>query len=340
MSIGIDYFKAIQGSTGASSEKETRVREIQRTMSDGMPTSIGFCEDSTRNGEPQQFIITKTKSNKIYDIMALPGEDLFLGDIITFGNYIGIVRGINALDTIQTSMQLSLCNHKFRFQNGTSEIYERWGFLDSGVYSTTVKETEIMTEPNVQYKLFLPLDEQTKKLYKDKRFAAGTAFDKDGREILDVYRITKVDQATEVFNENHHLMLLFCISDGHNPKTDSFDERICDFISPTPPPPPVETFNATITYSGEATVRIGGSGKTFGVEYTNEAGQEVINVVTTWVLDDDAPAGVTLTNVTNSSCKVMIDDTVNDGLALTLTVRGNKNGIVAASILTFEAVGE
>ena len=64
----------------------------------------------------------------------------------------------------------------------------------------------------------------------------------------------------------------------------------------------------------------------------------MINVVTTWILDDDAPTGVALTNITNSSCKIIIDDTVSDGLTLTLTVRGNKNGVIASSTLLFEAV--
>lgn len=329
--------RAINYGIGSNSIKDANTAMLRGEYAKSMAMALEYEPDALINGESRRIIARKAKGSQRYEIQSYPDETFYAGDIVDCYGAKWIIIEVNANKDIYTTGIMLRCNHLFKFQNGTSEIHERWGVLDTGVYSTTVKETETQTELNKQYKIYLPLDDETSKLYVGKRLATGTMKDSSYRNVLTVYRTTEFDDSSENYGDDA-LLILKCISDQYNQSTDNLELRICDYISPTPPSPPVETFNANITYSGDAVVRIGGSGKTFGVGYTNVLGQEVINVVTTWILDDDAPDGVTLANITNSSCKIVIDDTVSDGLTLSLTVRGNKDGIIASSTLLFEAV--
>ena len=329
--------RAINYAIDAKSAKDANTAMLRSEYAKNMAYALEYEHDAKINGQTKRIIARKTKGSQRYEIQSYPGETFYAGDIVECYGSSWIIIEVSANKDIYTTGIMLRCNHKFRWQNGTSEIHERWGVLDTGVYSTTVKETETQTELNKQYRIYLPLDDETRKLYIGKRIATGIMKDSSLRDVLTVYRTTEFDDSSENYGEDA-LLVLKCVSDQYNPLVDNFKERICDYIQPSPTPPPVETFNAKIVYSGDATIRIAGGGKTFGVEYTNLLGQEVVDVTTTWILDDDAPIGVSLINITDQSCKVVIDDTVPDGLILTLTVRGNKAGIVAGSSLAFEAV--
>lgn len=274
-----------------------------------------YHEDCLRNGEPQRFLIQRDETKYRAEIIAFPGEELFPGDVIEcFGEH-WICYQTSIASSIQTVGVLWLCNHLFRWQNGMSDIVERWGVLDSGVYSTTKTSGYEVNTPDVQYKIYLPIDDDTRRLYVDKRIATNVRYDANGKEILEVYKLTRVDLTSQAYGKGAHLMLLNARSDDYVAEHDSIEMRICDYIDPhetvgplTPPDSDPALIDATI--SGRTSVRIGGS----RVYSTNIPSTDAV-----WTFSPDAD-GIVLT-VEDAGVRLSVD-AVDEliGTIVTLTV--------------------
>ena len=184
-----------------------------------------------RNGVEQDFLITRSETPEKYKIVAFPDDELNVGDEIeVFGEH-WIVYQVRVENTLQKNGIIWLCNHKFRWQNFSPTIIEKWGVLDSGVYSTTIKGEAEVRYKDKQFKIILPLDDETKKLYIDKRLAVDKVYDRFENEILNVYKITGYDSVGESFGAGGHLLILNIRSDEFNRETDNINELLCDYIS-------------------------------------------------------------------------------------------------------------
>ena len=247
-----------------------RERSIVRTKQDFERFVVddpAYQEDCTRNGAPQRFLITRTDSLIRCEITAFPGEELYPGDIIEcFGEH-WICYQTRVSSDIQVTGTIWLCNHLFRWQNGTPDIIEKWGVLDAGVYSTTIAGGYEVNTPDVQYKIYLPIDSDTERLYVDKRLATNVRYDANGKQILEVYKITRVDPTSQAYGKGAHLMLLHCRSDDYVAEHDSVAQRICNCIPPDTagPSEPGGTVDGAPAISGRDTLRIGGS-RTYSIE--------------------------------------------------------------------------
>lgn len=229
MVLTIDDLRAIQSSNGAKNRREVLIRETKRNLSRELVSSLHYEEQALRNGIVQPLVVTSSQSNDECDVFAMPDEDLLVGDIIDCYSQKWIVIEVIPVNTLQLRGKMKLCNHLFRFQSFDGEEYERWGVLDPGVYSTTQKTSTQLTLMNAQYKVFLPYDSMTKTLYVDKRFSTGLEYDKNGNQILTVYRITRIDGVSESWG-NGKLLVAYVKSDTYNPKTDDLVTGICDKI--------------------------------------------------------------------------------------------------------------
>lgn len=316
----------------ANSQREAEVAKLQAEYAVNMPNSLEYIPDAIINGHTQQVIAKKAKGSQRYSIQSYPGETFHAGDIVQCYGSTWIIIEVEANKDIYTTGTMLRCNHLFRFQNNTPEIVERWGVLDTGVYSTTVKETELDTQLNKQYKIYLPLDDQTRMLYVGKRIATGTMKNSKYEDVLTVWRTTEFDDSSENYGEDK-LLVLKCISDQYNPRVDNIAERICDYIAPSSTPEPI-VHNARITHSGEAITRIGGTGKTFRVEY-DDAPE---GVITTWLLGFNAPRGVQIRDNGDGSCKVVADEDVPDAALFELRAQGRLGDYAADASIVVEAV--
>ena len=229
MSVDLNYYRAIQGSLGLNSELETQRMEAKIRLYDQIQEAFPFEEDTTRNGEPQKLLVTKTDNVRKMNVHALPGEELCLGDVIYCYDHYWIVTDMYATDIIEHRGIMRQCNINLRFQVGTSEIYERPAVLDSGVYSTTLQTTDAADIPNQQYKLYMHRDEQTERIGRDKRIATEQWYDNDGNRILNVFRITAFESAGVSYGDRG-LIIFRMRGDQYSPTTDNLDEMICDYI--------------------------------------------------------------------------------------------------------------
>lgn len=184
------------------------------------------------NGIEHEVLIVRDQTSYKCDIILYPDDEFYAGDMFEcFGEH-WIVRETRAIDTIQKGATAWMCNYKFKWQNFNSDIIEKWGVLDSGVYSTTSTGDEQVRVKDKQFKIYLPHDEDTEKIYIDKRIAIGTMYDKFQNKILDVYAITGFDAISESYGQGGHLLVLNIRSDEYSSENDNIELGICDYIKP------------------------------------------------------------------------------------------------------------
>ena len=229
--MNLNYYRAIQNVIDAVSEKDAIANEAKYRLIDDLQNSINYVPDSTRNGISQRFVVTPSPTKCKCKIEAFPDEELYVGDLIECYNEKWIVIETSVINPIQTTGIMWLCNFELQYQNNNSEILSQSCVLDSGVYSTTVtKDTEVQTV-NKQFKLYLPYNDDTKKIYIDKRIATDVKYDKYGKEILEVFKITGTNRVARSYGTGAHLLICELRSDVQN-ENDNLSKMICDYIEP------------------------------------------------------------------------------------------------------------
>ena len=235
----IDVIKAIQGATkdngiGSETINDIKIQDAKTLLADGMLDSIGIDESgSTRNGASQKFVFSATKSSNKYNVVAFPDEDLFAGDIIFFRGEHWIVLETSLNNPVTKTGIVALCNLNLKFQNGTSDVIEKWAYLDHGVYSTTVSGDSQVQILAKQYNLYIPYDDDTKKIYVDKRIAVDKRYDSGGNQILETYSVTGFNRIERSFGDGSHLLCCELKSSTYSKQNDNLDMMICDYINPS-----------------------------------------------------------------------------------------------------------
>lgn len=343
MALGIDYFKAIHNAAGTQSALEARVSEEKRRIAAEMLTSINLEENALRNGSPQRFIAVPQKEAYKYTVIAFPDEELYPGDLLEFRGRKWMVVEVPSVAVLQFTGVVWECNHLFRFQNFDSTIIERWGVLDSGNYSTDIEDGMHVSTTNSQYKMYMQLDEETKKIFVDKRFATDVIYDQSGNRILDVYNITDIDGVSHSYGGGH-LLILRAKSGSYNPEKDNLDLMLCDYNrsgdGPVAPPlfPPAGLLPCSI--SGKSAIRCGMK-RTYAVTfYLTDGTTEDSSVTALWTVTP--PAGFESAVSWQANGNFMELTIANGesimGQTITLSVV-DQDGVYAPSELSVEVTG-
>lgn len=277
-----------------------------------------------RNGVPQRFLIRRSDQYDRAILTTFPDEGVEIGDYIEWNGLYWLVYESRDVWSWQKTALLWLCNLNLRFQTTTTEIYTRWCVLDSGVYSTTLGGDKQIQYGDKQMNIFMPLDEQTKYIYTDKRLAVGTKYDKDGKEILDVYNVTSTDRVSKNFGVNSHLIRLYLRdASDYNPETDDINELICDVIRSDKHEPDTQQY-AKIT--GRNKVRLGKTLVLNGTFWENDS--EVLGVNGTWSVEPEIEVAV---NDNTASISIPKADSYA-GIEYTVTLSDTNNEYEPAEI--------
>lgn len=261
-------------------ERERNITRAKELFEQKVEANPG-CREITRNGIAQTLLITRSDVRYKANVIAYPGDELYVGDeVVAYGEH-WIVMETRVVDDIQKTGLMWLCNHLYRWQNFDSTVVEHWGVLDSGVYSTTKAGDAQIQYPDQQFKMFLSFNEDTEKLFVDKRFAAGTAYNAYNEPILIVYKITALDPSSRSYGVGGHLLVGYLRSDTFNPDRDNYTLKICDYISPATPPSPGSLLTCEIT--GRSTVRVG-SNRVYSPVFYNAAGEIAVGVTPEWTI--------------------------------------------------------
>lgn len=239
MAFTIDYVRQIQGAQGLTNSKQILSEEAKSRIELDTLESISCQYDSKRNDISQKFVVTDTDIKYCKNILAFPDESLNIGDIIDCFSQKWIVTAVSADNTVQCSGKMYQCNLALKFQVGTgTTIYTRYGYFDSGVFSTTTKETQIMQVGDLQFNLILPYDAYTKTLQRDKRLATEVLYKADGTQALRCYKVTSFDSVGGSFGSGKIIQIRLR-EDEYNSQTDNIANLVCDYHATAPSADPI-----------------------------------------------------------------------------------------------------
>ena len=187
------------------------------------------------------------------------------------------------------------------------------------MYSTTTGTDGQVTYLKRQFKIYLPGDADTDKIYIDKRLAVGTMYNQFGNEVLEAYVITgRTKFGKGGYGEGAHLLELNAKSSEEVSAKDNVELMVCDYIAPDDDEDD-DTSEATLTcvISGRSTIRLGKSRTYSGIFYDEEnALVEIDNPQ--WTME--APEGIKM-SASGATCVVSIpndDDFIGAEIVLTL----------------------
>jgi len=179
----------------------------------------------------------------------------------------------------------------------------------NGEHYIVVQTDGTITYLKRQFKIYLPSDEDTDKIYIDKRLAVGTMYDQDGNEILEAYIVTgRTKFGKGGYGDGAHLLEMNAKSSEQVGAKDNIELMVCDYIAPEDGDDDSHDETAVLSceISGRNNVRLGGS-RTFSAIFYDADGE--VTTVDTPVWTYDAAEGVTVTpNGTICTVKVPDDD--------------------------------
>lgn len=207
------------------------IEYLKMSMLDELQDNPAYQADCKRNGKVQPCLVLRSDVDYKLSITTMPDDDLCSGDYIEVFGETYIVITVRNSNDIQKTGICWLCNLDLYYQNFSSDIIVKKAVLDSGVYSTTTTRDTQIQIVDKQFKLYLPFDDDTEKLFIDKRIAVDTRYEKTGKKILECFKITGSNVKARSYGKNSHLLICELRSDVYNETTDNIDLLICDYIT-------------------------------------------------------------------------------------------------------------
>lgn len=308
---------------GLTNENKTTCNAI-KSFEELTRNNPAYQPDAKVNGMPQGMIVIKGEHNtcKLY---VHPCGCVEVGDYVDAYDEIWLVIDVKTDEYGLHVATAWMCNNTIKFQNYNSNIVVRDCVIDDGSYSTMTQHP--ITTPNAQYTMYLSLDDETEKIFIDKRLSVGSMYNKFGEQVLQVMNVIWIDKFDGNYGMMSHLLKLRLTVGAYNAETDSIEQRICDYISPPEDLPEEdeevvpeepnegETKPILLVINGKDSIRIG-----MKRTYTCSAVDNTGNVIDecpeiAWGINDEKIS----INASSDGCVVQIplnDDLVGNNIIL------------------------
>lgn len=308
-------YETLLGNGEVTDSRSAAIEEAVRSFTAGMVDDPAYQSDALVNGVQTPIIASRSSSYKCA-IKAAPDADLCIGDMVECLGEMWIVVELYADKVGIINGEMWLCNNIIKFQNGTPSIILRHCVIDDGTYSKRSSDPDAYVMSNT-YKIYITIDESTKRLYVDKRIASGKIFSSDGSEILEVYKIIGMDVKSKNFGEGSHLMVLTMQRDVYDPQVDSLNDNICDMVTETSDVSEPENAGECVI-TGRESIRIGTTRK-YLATFIDAQGKEVSGIACSWSISaPDAANSV----IDGNSCSISIpldESLVGSTISITAT---------------------
>ena len=286
------------------------------------------------DGEPQDLVITSSTEMWHKKLDSMPNERIYMGSIVEWNGRHFIIFQTDADYEVVQRGEMYECNLYLKWQNEKGEIVGRYGWSENlSQFSSGTVESRIMMSIQQVFHVLLPLDEETVKLRRDKRFLIDVLNQDPMAYVLTRRDVVSnnytVQDASEGIDYKDKLLSL-ALSETQLSERDNVELMIADYFEPeTDVPAPND---CKIRYKGEPKIRVGGTGKQFTVEFYDPSGnviedEAVWSLVTTQedegkftLTTDGSNAVLSVKNDTNllgTQVKLMVaneSDTCSDSL--------------------------
>ena len=308
----IDYYRSIHNATGCKTRKEMEVGVIHKRLKRDFDKTLDVeTYENFLTGETIDLNINRQTKSEVSgyqkEFTSLITAPVQHGD--TFYNedegLYWICTEVMCKSGLYYDGKLTRCNNILKWQDENKHIFEYPVFdINSTQYNSGEFGDKTMTLGSSQHLLTVVADENTIALNHGHRFFWD-------RNTVDptVFKLTQND--TTAVNYDRGIVKLTVTEDQYNPKTDSIENWLCDYF---------KVSTVTITYSGNPTIRVGGT-KTLNVDTTETV---------TWSVESDVGATI-VPNGNSVKVKCPNDMSFVDK---TITVKATVGSDVGECILT------
>ena len=308
----IDYYRSIHNATGCKTRKEMEVGAIHKRLKRDFDKTLDVeTYENFLTGETIDLNINRQTKSEVSgyqkEFTSLITAPVQHGD--TFYNedegLYWICTEVMCKSGLYYDGKLTRCNNILKWQDENKYIFEYPVFdINSTQYNSGEFGDKTMTLGSSQHLLTIVADENTIALNHGHRFFWD-------RNTVDptVFKLTQND--TTAVNYDRGIVKLTVTEDQYNPKTDSIENWLCDYF---------KVSTVTITYSGNPTIRVGGT-KTLNVDTTETV---------TWSVESDVGATI-IPNGNSAKVKCPNDMSFVDK---TITVKATVGSDVGECILT------
>ena len=270
----IDYYRSIHNATGCKTRKEMEVGAIHKRLKRDFDKTLDVeTYENFLTGETIDLNINKQTKSEVSgyqkEFTSLITAPIQHGD--TFYNedegLYWICTEVMCKSGLYYDGKLTRCNNILKWQDENKHIFEYPAFdINSTQYNSGEFGDKTMTLGSSQHLLTIVADENTIALNQGHRFFCD-------RNTVDptVFKLSQND--TTAVNYDRGIVKLTVTEDQYNPKTDSIENWLCDYF---------KVSTVTITYSGNPTIRVGGT-KTLNVDTTETV---------TWSVESDVGATI------------------------------------------------
>ena len=308
----IDYYRSIHNATGCKTRKEMEVGAIHKRLKRDFDKTLDVeTYENFLTGETIDLNINRQTKSEVSgyqkEFTSLITAPVQHGD--TFYNedegLYWICTEVMCKSGLYYDGKLTRCNNILKWQDENKHIFEYPVFdINSTQYNSGEFGDKTMTLGSSQHLLTIVADENTIALNHGHRFFWD-------RNTVDptVFKLTQND--TTAVNYDRGIVKLTVTEYQYNPKTDSIENWLCDYF---------KVSTVTITYSGNPTIRVGGT-KTLNIDTTETV---------TWSVESDVGATIT---PNGNSVKVKCPNDMSF-VDKTITVKATVGSDVGGCILT------
>ena len=308
----IDYYRSIHNATGCKTRKEMEVGAIHKRLKRDFDKTLDVeTYENFLTGETIDLNINRQTKSEVSgyqkEFTSLITAPVQHGD--TFYNedegLYWICTEVMCKSGLYYDGKLTRCNNILKWQDENKHIFEYPVFdINSTQYNSGEFGDKTMTLGSSQHLLTIVADENTIALNHGHRFFWD-------RNTVDptVFKLTQND--TTAVNYDIGIVKLTVTEDQYNPKTDSIENWLCDYF---------KVSTVTITYSGNPTIRVGGT-KTLNIDTTETV---------TWSVESDVGATIT---PNGNSVKVKCPNDMSF-VDKTITVKATVGSDIGECVLT------
>ena len=234
------------------------------------------CKDVLIEGEPAKLIIDKgTKPYYKKFRGYLEDQIINVGDYVQWADRYWLVANADADHELFTDGELYECNYKLRWQDETGKIIERWTHIqNASAYNTGEEFAYGANLGSNELGLLIPIDEDTKKLERDRRFY----MDFTNKKIR--YKFTRIDSVCDTYGSKG-LLYIIAMEDVERHERDNDELEICDYFEPDSPINETDHIISVIDYNTNV-LKLGGAPRRFDAVFLDQNNEQVYDITAEW----------------------------------------------------------
>ena len=283
------------------------------------------------DGVEQQVVITSTANLYEKKINALPNENIYAGSTVEWNGHFWLIQYVDCEDEVYQRGIMQQCNIFLKWQNEKGEIIGRYGYSeDITEYATGVVNNKILDSIQLSFKINLPMDSETVKLRRDKRFLVDVVTDEPSAYILTNRNVTSLNFLPTNIDKEYEFngkgkILQITITQTQLSKRDNTELMIADYF-PVEQESEPETKNCNIIFSGKNDIKLGGNFKKFTAQFLDDDGN-LLSLTPVWkIITTEEAEGKIIIEERDDYIKIKapdISELINTQIKIELTDTSN-----------------